>query len=345
MAYVEYTSCVKAENHSGMNQYIQATIQAIAAAGIGVLLVAAAGMPWCLGIVAVIAAAMWLLGYCHWWLEDRLVCLGGDQSAVGMVVANEPPSEKSGFNALDTDFSINLLLPNTLPPASRTAAEASTPFGFLIQEQASTKNAGLPFTGNEATDQHTGATSTALHAEFEGGGVADTLLGAQIALGLATVGLILCLALGPWGAVAGYILALLALLAALLGALFGLGDTGSPADVGLPSISTNGTDGKGADILGVFGRWVYDAGHNNEKKGWNEIHPIKKAAKLGTWDGDWPSNIGEIIAGWGEKVAEASSPLTVENSNKPQHQWTIHPLIDGCDDPDDPDDGKPPVIR
>jgi hypothetical protein len=92
----------------------------------------------------------------------------------------------------------------------------------------------------------------------------------------------------------------------------------------------------------VTGRWVYDAGHNNQDLGWNEIHPVKKAAKLAVWDGDWPSDIGDIIAGWTEKVGEAGSPLTVASQGQPENQWEIHPVIDGCD-PDGHDD--PPIIK
>jgi hypothetical protein len=350
MAFEQYTSCTPASSHVEMNQYVQATLQAIAAAGIGVLLIAAAGEWWCLGIAAVAAAAMWAVAYCHWWLEDRLVCLNGDQTAVGMVISTEPPSEKSGFDALDTDFSINLLLPPNPPSSDQATVEASSPFGVLIKENDLTKNEGLPWTGEPATDKGTGVTSAALHAEFEGGGIADFLLGSQIALGLATVGLILCLAGGFWGAVAGYVLALLALLAALFGALFGLGDEGSPADVGLPSVETNTTGGTGADVLGVAGRWVYDSGHNNEGKGWNEIHPVKKAAKLATWGGTWddvtiegtPVDIDDLIVDWTEKVGEAGSPLTVDRQKDPKHHWQVHPLIDGCDDGEDDDDAVEP---
>ncbi len=165
--------------------------------------------------------------------------------------------------------------------------EGSSPFGVLVKEQDSTKNEGLIFTvavDMMQEDKGTGVKSAALHAEFEGAGVQDFLLVSQIALGLATVGLIACLAGGFRGAVIGYILAVLALLAALLGVLFGLSDTGSPEDVGLPGIETNKSDGTGADVLGIAGRWVYDdAGHNNEDKGRNEIH-LKKAEKLATWD-------------------------------------------------------------
>jgi hypothetical protein len=353
MSFEQYTTCTPASSHSSMNQYIQASWQAIAATGIGVLLIAAVGEWWCLPIALVAGAAMWGCAYCHWWLEDRLVCLDGDQSAIGMLVATEPPSEKSGLDALDTDFSINLLLPPKPPGSDQATVEVSSPYGFLIKESDLTKNEGLPWSGESATDKGTGVKSAILHGEFEGGGMADFLLGNQIALGLATVGLILCLGGGFWGAVAGYVLMILALLASLLGALFGLGDEGSYEDVGLPSVETNDTNGVGADILGITGRWVYDSGHNNVGRGWNEIHPIKQAGKLATWGGDWgtltingtPVDVNVLIAEWPEKVGEGGSPLTVAGRDEPKNQWEVHPLIDGCDDGDDGDETPHPPLH
>jgi hypothetical protein len=95
------------------------------AGGIGALFVAAAGMPWCLLIVAEITAVMWLLAYCHWWVDDRLICLGGNKLAIGMLISVESPEEKSGFDALDTDYSINLLLPTNVPGAEQATVESS----------------------------------------------------------------------------------------------------------------------------------------------------------------------------------------------------------------------------
>jgi hypothetical protein len=345
-----WTHCTPAKDHVKMSQYIQATIQALVAGAIGTLLVAAVGTWWCAGIVAVITVTMWGLGYCHWWLSNRLVCLDGDRAAVGMVVSVELPADKSWDSRLDTDFSINLLpAGNPLAKVSeaQAAVGASSPYGILVREQDSTKAAGLICNGEWATDAATGIKVAILHAEFEGAGVADFLFGLQIALGLGIVGLIVCLAGGFWGMVAGYILAFLALLAAFLAVVIGLSDTGSPGDAGIPSIETNTSKGSGsgvgADVLGVFGRWVYDAGHNNENRGWNEIHPIKTASKLATWGGDWgtltiagnPVKVDDLVSDWEATAAQASSPLTVEQQATPEQHWKLHPLIDGCgDDPD-----------
>jgi hypothetical protein len=351
MDYKQYTSCVEAKSHSTMNQYIQATIQALVAGGIGALIVGAAAMPWCLLIVGEIMAIMWLLGYCHWWLEDRLVCLGGDRVAIGMLVSVEPPQNKTGLDRLDTDYSLNLLLPPNPIGADQATVEASVPYGELVKEQTSTKGAGLPFTGEQATEPASGKVTAILHAEFEGAGVSDTLLGAQIALAIAVAALIACLAIpGPIGAIIAAILAILALLAALIGGAVGLGDTGSPGDVN-PSLGDLHTNDPGtmvgADLLVVMGRWVYDAGHNNQGRGWNELHPIKLCERIGTWGGDWPADIGVLETRWADAVGSAASPLTAAGQKRPENRWQIHPVVDGCQPgtPPPPPPPPPPPIH
>jgi hypothetical protein len=329
MAYEHYTKCERASGHSSMNQYVQAFVYAGPFAAIGALIVAVVN-PLCGLIVAEVSAALWGIAYCDWWLYHRLICLGGDETAVGIVVSNEPPNKKTGFDAVDTDFSSNLLLASNTPGATQASVEGSSPYGKLVTEQDSIKNASLPWTASSAIDQGTGKESAVLHIEFEGAGVADAMIGFQVALGLSVAALIACLADALVGTVVAVILAILALLAALIGLIAGLNDQGTPEDVGLPGIETNNSGGVGADILGVIGTWVYDAGHNNEDKGWNELHPVKKAEKLATWNGAWPANTAEIIAGWTERVAEAGSPLTVAEQKKPQNQWEVHPLLDGC---------------
>lgn len=340
MAYNQVTACVDASNYSSMNQYVDATIQALLAGGITALMAGLAGMPWCIPFSLTIAGAVWLIAYCEWWLYGRLICLGGDKTVVGMLVSTEPPGNKSFPDSLDTDFSINLLLPPNQPGVDQATAETSAPFGFLIAEQAATKNIPVPFEGESATDQGTGAKSAVLHAEFEGSGVYDTLIGAQIGLGLAIASLVACLAIPPpWGPIIAGILALLAWLAMLLGILFGLGDEGDPGEVN-PTLGTLHTNdaangGIGADLLVVMGTWVYDSAH----EGWNELHPIKLCEKVGTWTGDWPADINDIIAHWETAVKDATSPQTGAEQKNPQHHWDEHPDLDGCD----PTGAPPPI--
>jgi len=73
-------------------------------------------------------------------------------------------------------------------------------------------------------------------------------------------------------------------LAALFGTFIGSGDRGSPGDVkGAPTQlhDNDPVTGLGADLLYGYGTWVFDSLHT----GWNEIHPIKKCAFVGKWDG------------------------------------------------------------
>ena len=89
------------------------------------------------------------------------------------------------------------------------------------------------------------------------------------------------------------------------------------------------------------GRWVYDAGHNNEGKGWNEIHPIKLCTKVGSWKGDWPEDVDGWIKVWERALHDAGAAGTVANQQEPQNHWEVHPLIDGCR----PDEEPPPARK
>jgi hypothetical protein len=90
------------------------------------------------------------------------------------------------------------------------------------------------------------------------------------------------------------------------------------------------------------GTWVYDSAHT----GWNEIHPIKQCQKIGTMIGqgwteiqisDNPVVVQQItdipgwISGWCKLLDTPNDPATVANQQLPQNQWTVHPLVDGCD--------------
>lgn len=344
MSFRQYTHCVPPKSHLKMNQYVQVALQALAAGVIGGLLLAAVGRPDCWPHAALITAIMGVLAYCHWWLGDRLVCLGGDVRAVGMLVSVSTPDEKQFFtssfpfidpDAFDTDYSINLLPFPAKEGVTKAQLDPKQPSEFLAIENQATKDVGLPFTGEQAANAANGVVSEVLHAEFEGGGVADLLLGTQIALGLAVVALIVCLGVPPpWGTIISWALFLLALLAMFIGGGVGLHDGGSPEDVGVKDLIINdNATGTSADILAVTGTWVYDAGHNNQDKGWNEIHPIKECQKLGSWNiknNTWPLGLGEAIGDWGAKLDERDSPVVTDNQQGPEHEWVCHPGLDGC---------------
>jgi hypothetical protein len=94
MAYRQYTHCVQPADYVDPIPRTNNAFQIIGAILDGVL-------------------GGWLpdaiLG-CDYLLGGKLVCLGGDECAIGRITHFEPPSEKSFPANLDNDFSLNILL-------------------------------------------------------------------------------------------------------------------------------------------------------------------------------------------------------------------------------------------
>jgi hypothetical protein len=121
------------------------------------------------------------------------------------------------------------------------------------------------------------------------------------------------------------------------GVVIGLNDTGNPADVdtNLDELHANDPTARGADILVVQSTWIYDSAH----EGWNEIHPIKHCQKVGTWNGSWDGRtLSGDMSAWCEAIGQTTATTTVAAQSRPENQWTIHPLLDGCA----PDNGNQP---
>ena len=60
-----------------------------------------------------LAACLAGIAFCTWWLNVRLICLGGDMSAIGAVFLAFPPQATFGawnFSNYDTDYTFDLLL-------------------------------------------------------------------------------------------------------------------------------------------------------------------------------------------------------------------------------------------
>lgn len=335
MAFKQFTRCIAA---SDFNPNRAAVIAAYGAAATGPAfgMVAISGRWDCAWIIAVIAAAALVEGYCDNWLYARLICLGGDVDCIGVVASISPPSPDLSDFDWDTDYSINLLLQNCEFGISQADAEQRAPFGHLIAPQPAVTAIGKATPGHRALDEASGTTSAILHAEFEGAGNDTLRKGAEAALGLAIAGLLACIAL-PFPV--GIVLALLALMALLLGAMAGNNDFGSPSDVDVGELHTNHVDPEtgqavGADVLFVHGTWVYDSLH----EGWNEIHPIKVCMKVGCWKGDWTdidckadeTTPPDIILRLRDGFRDARSEETLANQQRPEHRWQVHPELDGC---------------
>jgi hypothetical protein len=330
MAYRQYTKCVSANNYIGK---IAAQVIIAAALGAIPLLAGASVVP---GVLLVLLFA--ILAYCRWWLYDRLICLGGDVCAVGYVLTIEPPSEKSFLDKFDTDFSFNLVLAPTMLGATQAQVEASFQ-GNLVAEQPDIKSHNLDWAGHSAKQWANYPDTAVLHCEFEGGGVYDLMLAVLAALAFAAAAAVVC-AIPIFGWIACLILNLIAAAITLGGIIAALNDTASPTDIdpNLGELHVNDPTGRGADILVVQGTWVHDSAH----EGWNEIHPIKHCQRIGTYTGNW-AEYGDgtgLRKHWCEAIGRATDPLTVGAQAQPQNQWTIHPVIDGCQPAD-----APPVIK
>jgi hypothetical protein len=271
-----------------------------------------------------------------------------------MLVRIEPATGKDFPGNFDTDYSINLLpypnLPGPLDPANpdklnpdQATVAATAPYGRLVAEQDATRNLDLDFRGEFGREKSTGANVAVLHAEFEGAGMRDLQTGAFAGYGISLAALFVCIVVPPpWGAIIAGILALLAFLALLVGALVGLGDTGSPTDVNpsLGNLQTNtDKDHLGASLLYIEGTWVFDTMH----EGWNEIHPIKVATEWGHWDGAWPEDTEAVIDRLKAGFLDARSDETKEKQKKRRHGWKVHPDVDGCDEEEE--EAEQPPIR
>ena len=325
----EYTKCCKPSDYSGWGGGVAiATI-----VGLAIALVTGA---W---VVLAPTAMADLVLFCEWWLYKRLVCLDGEKCVIGMLLTTEPVDKKGGFERFDTDFSINLVLaPHTIY-TDRHTVETDGISGGLIAEQPATHDIGLGFVGYTSKQWANYPDTPVLHCEFEGGGIYDLYQAAKIVLGLTTVGAVVC-SIPVIGWVACAVIMAVAAIVAVVGVIVALNDKGSPSDANaeLTELHTNDPTGIGADILLVRGRWVYDSLHD----GWNELHPVLYAQKIGTWGGSWGFDARAATDAWCDAVGEAVSPLTKGEQEKPENQWTIHPDVDGCEPDEEP---APPDIR
>lgn len=155
--FPSYTNCTPPSGWTGppINLAVGLGVFGVIAGGTlaTILSASASGAAAIAGLVAVgasvfLAAACWAgIQYCDWWLNTRLICLGGDQSAVGVIYkpSIEPP--KSSYSSpspfvlddYDTDYSFNLLLwpfvpRDALPQEVVDTAKFGTTWGDAITQ-------------------------------------------------------------------------------------------------------------------------------------------------------------------------------------------------------------------
>lgn len=353
MARHEFTTCVDADDfvNFGFNAIgLRNIFAVIASGGVGSWLIAVfLGGPG--GLIFAVFMLTSLVAYLHWWLHGRLICLGGERCMIGMVrslsAADPAPWGKAG----DNDFSINLLLapgPTALRsdfspdsniealrgPPPPVAEYQSALQGELLSEQPAVAQAGRGYVSDQGHEKYL----TALHSEFEGNGIHNLLIWAQMVLALLIAALGLYFIPGL-----GWLVSLLIYLAIFLGAsgaLIQLGPGPGAAGAGDPSrtepVLASLAQG---DIVVTKGVWVYDSLHG----GWNEQHPIRDCVVIGhtSIGGPWldahagleldtPAKVQAALDHWCSMLDNRDDALEGGNQDDPANDWILHPAVDGC---------------
>ncbi len=139
--YNQYTKCVQPSRYTGL--YLGGgAFLAGTAATIALLFVNPS--------VAPLTAILTGIGYCRWWLYERLVCLGKPNvCTVGLVLRTTDQQDQGDLGKFDTDFCVDLLLPPNALMGDQdwynnmNSPQASTD-GYLMQDQASPKAPASP---------------------------------------------------------------------------------------------------------------------------------------------------------------------------------------------------------
>jgi hypothetical protein len=248
-----------------------------------------------------------LLKICDYLLHGKLVCLGGDQCAIGRVASFETVDDKSGFDKIDNDFSINLALcPDPLSGLQVGEAQRIDNYnmavankqGWLIEEKKdmpdpregspdqkpSPKYAGtfvkihtilslsnpIPEKIANESDSDTWHLPV-FHTEIEGDRAEYVCAVANAIWG--PIHRTVCRI--PW--IGGFLCTIITILAApFLAAALALLAAAWVAGSNDNRDFDGGGDLKADDLVLIRGRWVYDASH----QGWNELHAVKHIQKI-----------------------------------------------------------------
>lgn len=300
-----------------------------------------------LGVVAGVLFVAAIFELCAFLHGGKLICIQDNTCTIGRIMELIPVgADKSGFEEMDDDFTINILpCPHSpVEVVGEMTATDATQAPFLVAQPASS-GLGLGFAGVSVQFKDIPHDTEVFHVEVKGCRVHDVCGVLKVmSFGAPVVGFICSIPLIGWvvcAIVAAIWLAITAAATAIAWAAAHVGDINDvydPASGELTAADPN--TGEGGDVILVLGDWVYDAGHS----GWNEIHPIRHVQKL--TDVVDPKFRGMAKAGtalvqafksevfdtWCARVAEASDPLVIASQEEPENGWHIHPTIDGCEE-------------
>lgn len=359
MAFKEFTKCVQPGDWHDFSLGPAGLVNNIAllltTGLLAALAIAVAGGP--AGLIILLAIVVDAIAFLRWYLYGRLICLGDDSrncAIIGVLRSQSPSDPAWGKKYGDNDFNMNVLLA-PLGPAGFTSVDAipradfaNPPQGHLVAEN--TKITSIPRSYPKDGEEDVNHQKL-LHCEFEGSGIFDLLNIAYVVL-VMILALLAIVTLTSFPGGAAFWIALffvLLLLGAFINLLFNTDPgpendptAGNPLDVDASLVNLM----KG-DVLVFRGGWIFDSGH----KGWNEIHPVRHAQKIGpplTDEQTWKDfsftdpETGRVFqlqteddfvifrAHWCEAFDRAGEAVTGGNHENPEHDWGIHPVVDGC---------------
>ena len=184
-----------------------------------------------------------------------------------------------------------------------------------------------------------------LHCELEGPGMYEfRALLISLAAMFGSVAVFLAIPVVGWAL--SLALAIFAFLALLFDGPIIQSNTATP-----PGSTSSGGDGWGnyafvnaptpndlVDILYVYGRWVFDLLH--QPGGSNELHPVHftikvcAASQTDIQNGNWPAHLAglqaKLDAQYQTNFGVTTLPVTLKLQAAAENQWSLHPLLDGC---------------
>lgn len=300
-----------------------------------------------------ISGALWIAAVfdlCRYLEGGKLICHELKVCVIGRLVQLIPVgADKSGLDELDDDFTFNIVLSPHASIESVSDVAATDPHqGKYIQRQPGPDSLGLGYEGESVKFTNLDPHQTeVLHCEIKGCRVHDVCIVLKVmAFPTAAAAVICSIPVVGWVACLIALAVVAALTLIIGGIVWAATHNGELNDVLDPDSGTltpaDPDTGLGGDIILVRGDWVYDAGHG----GWNEIHPVRYVQKLdipAEFHGAAPADADlverfkrEVLDPWCFEVGRTEDPLIIEEQQKPENSWHIHPAIDGCEPEPEP---------
>src|SRR5258708_26949881 len=128
-----------------------------------------------LGVVAGVAFVIAIFELCAFLHGGKLVCIQDDACTIGRIAKLIPVgSDKSGFEKIDDDFTMNILLSPHSPVETRDEMTQSDPTqGPFLNPQSQSTDLGLPFAGVSVKFDDIKDDTETFHVEVKGCRVHD----------------------------------------------------------------------------------------------------------------------------------------------------------------------------